>query len=188
MSIARYNGEINTEEYALGLLPVARGLASKGRGLAAAETTGSRFVSLSSAERRVILEGKLEANAMRRLEEMQLSTSGAHFVERHGSQLSLTSQYDRAALGINPTTGVVERIPSAATRFFSARDQLNTISRAEQIFANTGSRTLARQPYEFGRVAGEGYNKSLVYGTQNSARAVLNAQGKAITAFPIYGF
>jgi len=119
---------------------------------------------------------------------MQLASPGAHFVERHGSQLSLASQYDRAALGINPTTGVVERIPSAATRFFSARDQLNTISRAEQIFANTGSRTLAQRPYDFRRVIGEGYNRSLTYGTQRSAQAYVNAQGKAITAFPRYGY
>lgn len=77
---------------------------------------------MSSAECRVILESKLEANAMRRLEEMELSR-GAHFVERHGSQLSLASQYDRAALGINPTTGVVGRIPPIAYkhRFLVAR-------------------------------------------------------------------
>lgn len=106
---------------------------------------------MSSAERRVILEGKLEANAMRRLEEMQLATPGAHFVERHGAQLTLSSQLDRVTMGINPTTGLIQRTPISATRFFSARDQLSAITRAEQIFANTGNPLLAQQPIRFGR-------------------------------------
>jgi len=147
----------------------------------------SRFAGLSSAERRAILETKLEANAMRRLQELQIATPGAHFLERHGSQLSLASQYDRVAFGVNPTTGVVGSKPPSATRFFSARDQLNAIIRAEQIFANTGSQQLAARPYQFGRVIGEGYDKSLVYGTQNSAIVRVDAQGKAYTAFPWFG-
>jgi len=148
----------------------------------------SRFANLSSAQRRIILEQKLEANAMRRLEEKQLATPGAHFVEKHGAQLSLASQYNRAAYGINPTTGAIQNIPPSATKFFSARDQLNVINRAEQIFVNTGNKTKAQQLYKFDRVIGEGYNSSLVYGTQTSAQARLNAQGKVITAFPKYGF
>ncbi|RHW16874.1 hypothetical protein D1610_14290 [Sphingomonas gilva] len=192
-TLAVIRGDATTGDYinvGASLVPGVAKLVTKAAEAAPVVTrvAESRFASLTPAERRVILEGKLEANAMRRLEEMQQATSGAHFVERHGSQLSLASQYDRAALGINPTTGAVERIPSAATRFFSARDQLNTITRAEQIFANTGSTRLAQRPYEFGRVIGEGYNRSLTYGTQMSAQAYLNAQGRAITAFPRYGY
>lgn len=143
---------------------------------------------MSSLERRAILETKLEANAMRRLEEMQLATPGAHFVERHGAQLSLASQFDRAAFGINPTTGA-QSYATTATRFLSARDQLNAITRAEQIFANTGLVTLARQPISFGRVIGEGYQVgTLQYGTQTQAIVRLNAQGKAYTAYPRYGY
>lgn len=196
IAIRAYNGDLHWDD-SLAALPVfgkAASLIAEAKflarlpGVGVVETTASRFAGMSSAERRVILEGKLEANAMRRLEEMQQATPGAHFVERHGSQLSLASQYDRAAFGINPTTGVVERIPSAATRFVSARDQLSAITRAEQIFVNTGDRLLARQPIGFGRVIGEGYNRSLTYGTQRSAQVFVNPQGRAVTAFPVYGF
>ena len=106
-------------------------------------------------------------------------------MERHGSKLSLASQYDRAAFGINPTSGARGPIPPSATRFFSARDQLNAINRAEQIFKNTGSRTFAERQYKFGRVIGDGYD--LTYGTQNSAIVKVNGQGQAYTAFPWFG-
>lgn len=66
---------------------------------------------------------KAEANATRRLLEMESSTPGAHFADRHGAHLPLSSQYNRAASGINPTTGVVQNIPLAATHFYSSRVQ-----------------------------------------------------------------
>ncbi|MEO9129793.1 MAG: hypothetical protein ABI240_01155, partial [Sphingomonas sp.] len=60
------------------------------------------------------------------------------------------------------------------------------IKQAEQIFATTGDRVLAERPIDFGRVIGEGYNRSSGYGTQTSAQVYLNLQGKAITAFPVF--
>lgn len=60
--------------------------------------------------------------------------------------------------------------------------------RAEQIFANTGSATLARQPIDFGRTTGEGYKVgTLQYGKQTQAIGRVNPQGKAYTAYPRYG-
>ena len=148
----------------------------------------AKWGNLNVAERRELLVSKAESNAMRRLEEMQNATPGAHFVERHGSQLTLMSQYDRAALGINPTTGA-QSYATTATRFFSARDQLYAITRAEQIYANTGSVTLAREPMSFGRVIGEGYEvRTLNYGLQTQVIVRLNPQGKAYTAYPRYGY
>lgn len=119
---------------------------------------------------------------------MEASTPGAHFAERHGAHLPLTSQYNRAASGINPTTGVVQNIPLATTHFYSSRVQLNAINRAEQIFINNpGKPSLAQVPQTFRSPIGQGYDRALKYGEQYSAQAWLNSSGKARTAYPIFG-
>jgi hypothetical protein len=113
-----------------------------------------------------------EANAYRRLQEIESSIPGAHFLEKHGAQTSLQSQLARAQYGTNPTTGVIEissngkpKLPSSATRFLSNRDQLSAIDRAQNIFRLTGDTTLAESPIKFDYLIGEGYKKtSLAYG------------------------
>ena len=113
------------------------------------DTTGSRvdegeppLPKLTGDQRRARIDELAEANAYRRLDEMEKSTEGAHFLKKHGKQTSLESQRDRAMTGRNPATGEIERyttgskagqpkIPTAATRFFSYRDQLNVIQRAK---------------------------------------------------------
>ena len=148
----------------------------------------AKWGHLSSAERSALTQAKLEANAYRRLQDIQSKTPGAHFLERHGAQLDLQSQYDRAALGINPTTGAQQFTPPSATRFLSHRDQLNAIQRSEQIFANTGDISLAEAPMKFDYIIGSGYQRvTLDYGVSYSAQVYLNAFGKVKTAFPIWG-
>ena len=129
---------------------------------------------------------------------MEANTPGAHFLEKHGAQTTLSSQYQRASTGSNPTTGTIEtyskgkkagqpKIPSAATRYTSHRDQLNAIERAIQIFKNTGSTDLSNRPIEMNRVIGEGYQKgTLKHGTQTQATTILDKTGKPITSFPEY--
>ncbi len=150
---------------------------------------------LSSSERWVLLQNKAEANAARRLMEMQATTPGAHYFEKHGAQLSLQSQFDRAAYGLNPTTGA-SGYATTATRFFNHRDQLNTIMRAELIYSQAPSLyqgltrlELAQSPTVFKYVVGSGFQKNtLNYGIQYSGRAFINPiSGRAITAFPVWG-
>lgn len=144
---------------------------------------------LTSSERTALTQTKLEANAFRRLEELQAATPKAHFLERHGAQLSLQSQFDRAAFGINPTTGVQQFVPPSATRFLSNRDQLNAITRAEHIFATTSDISLARAPIRFDSIIGTGYQSgTLNYGTSTYVQVGLNGSGKAVTAYPIWGW
>lgn len=104
-----------------------------------------------------------EANAARRLQELEASIPGAHFVEKHGAQTTLQAQLERAQFGRNPTTGIVEtypngnpKIPSSATRFFSNGDQLNAIHRAQNTFDITGDVTLAERPIQFDYLMGRG--------------------------------
>ncbi|MGG0757012.1 hypothetical protein [Brevibacillus laterosporus] len=44
---------------------------------------------------------------MPRLQDLENSISGAHFLKRHGAQTTLQSQYDYVKQGMNPTTDEV---------------------------------------------------------------------------------
>ena len=149
---------------------------------------------LTGEQRRARIDELAEANAYRRLDEMEKSTRGAHFLEKHGKQTSLESQRERAMTGRNPTTGVIERytsgrkagqpkIPSAATRFISYRDQLNAIHRAQLIFRRNGH-AASKEPMNMGKQIGEGYKRGgLVYGKQKDAVVILNETGAPITTY-----
>lgn len=154
----------------------------------------SNAVDTGSAARLARIDELAEANAYRRLQEIESSVPSAHFLEKHGAQTTLQSQLERAQFGRNPTTGVVEtypngkpKIPSSATRFLSNRDQLNAIDRAQNIYRVTGDMALAERPIKFDYLIGEGYRKStLTYGNSYSAQ-VWFRKGQVNTAFPIWG-
>ncbi|MFL1553569.1 RHS repeat domain-containing protein, partial [Pseudomonas sp. D47] len=149
---------------------------------------------LTRVERQARIDEIAEKSAHRRLEEIETAHPNAHFLEKHGAQTTLDSQHERVQTAKNPSTGVIERyldgkkkgepkIPSAATRFLSHRDQLNAIYRAQLIFRRTNLET-SREPMEMGRIIGEGYKKqSLQYGKQTKARVILDKDGNPITAF-----
>ncbi|MFP3497937.1 RHS repeat-associated core domain-containing protein, partial [Pseudomonas sp. SIMBA_059] len=149
---------------------------------------------LNRAQRQARIDELAEANAHRRLSELEASISGAHFLERHGAQTSLESQLERVMTARNPTTGAIEtfdrgrragqpRPPSAATHFVSHRDQLNAIDRAILVFKLTG-RANTSASMDMGKIIGEGYKRDgLIYGTQRKAVVYLDNDGKPITAF-----
>lgn len=149
---------------------------------------------LTRAQRQVRIDELAEANAHRRLTELEASIPGAHFVEKHGAQTSLESQLERVETGRNPTTGEIETFdrgrragrpkpPSAATHFFSHRDQFNAIERAVLIFKLNG-RAEASKPINMGKIIGEGYKRDgLEYGKQTNAVIYFNSDGKPITAY-----
>ncbi|MGZ7458195.1 RHS repeat-associated core domain-containing protein [Pseudomonas sp. Ma2-10] len=165
------------------------------------DTTGARvdegepaLPKLTGDQRRARIDELAEANAYRRLDEMERATPGAHFLEKHGKQTSLASQRERATTGRNPTTGAIERytsgrragqpkIPSAATRFISYRDQLNAIHRAQLIFRRNGH-AASKEPMNMGKQIGEGYKRGgLVYGKQTDAVVILDRAGAPITTY-----
>ncbi|KQM54725.1 hypothetical protein ASE80_20005 [Pseudomonas sp. Leaf15] len=149
---------------------------------------------LGRAQRQARINELGEANAHRRLSELERSIPGAHFLEKHGAQTSLESQLERVITARNPTTGEIEtftrgrnagqpRPPSAATHFLSHRDQLNAIDRAILIFKLNG-RADIQAPMDMGKIIGEGYKRdSLEYGKQRKAIVYFNSNGKPITAF-----
>ncbi|MBT2373484.1 RHS repeat-associated core domain-containing protein, partial [Pseudomonas fluorescens] len=146
------------------------------------------------AERQARIDELAEANAYRRLDELERSTPGAHFLEKHGAQTSLESQLERVVSARNPTTQEVEtfdrgrragqpRPPSAATHFLSHRDQLNAIYRAQLIFKLTNL-SMSGKPIDMRKIIGEGYKREgFEYGKQTKARVILDENGKPITAY-----
>lgn len=115
-------------------------------------------------------------------------------MEKHGAQTTRGSQLERVRSGKNPTTGEIERyiggnkdgepkIPTAATRYLSHRDQLNAIYRARLILRRTNLET-SREPMNMGKIIGEGYKKnSFEYGKQSKAIVILDINGNPITAY-----
>ncbi|VEF10077.1 Rhs family protein [Pseudomonas fluorescens] len=148
---------------------------------------------MTAQERRARIDEVAEENAHRRLDEMERATQGAHFLEKHGAQTTLRSQFERIMSGKNPTTGIIEiynggpnhgqpKIPSAATHFLSHRDQLNAIYRAKLILRRTDLQT-SRRPMDMGKIIGEGYTKDGIYGQQRKAVVILKANGNTVTSY-----
>ncbi|WP_308908730.1 RHS repeat-associated core domain-containing protein [Pseudomonas canadensis] len=149
---------------------------------------------LTRAKRQERIDELAEANAYRRLDELEKATPGAHFLEKHGAQTTLASQLERLNTARNPTTGTIERYtsgpnvgepkyPPAATHYLSHRDQLNSIYRAQLIFRRNGL-AASLQPMDMGKIIGEGYSRtSMEYSQQRKARVILNNQGKPKTAY-----
>ncbi|WP_416363896.1 RHS repeat-associated core domain-containing protein [Pseudomonas sp. NFX183] len=149
---------------------------------------------MSRAERQARIDELTEANAYRRLNELEKLTPGAHFLEKHGAQTTLESQLERLQTARNPTTGIIEvytsgpnigqpKYPPAATRYLSHKDQLNAIFRAQLIFRRNGHAASLR-PMNMGRVIGDGYSADgMQYGQKRNARVILNSQGNPKTAY-----
>uniref|UniRef100_UPI000AA82A2F RHS repeat-associated core domain-containing protein n=1 Tax=Pseudomonas mediterranea TaxID=183795 RepID=UPI000AA82A2F len=151
---------------------------------------GEPRLPMTAEQRRARIDELAEANAYRRLDEMEKSIEGAHFLEKHGAQTALDAQLKRVETGRNPGTGEIDfyqngqpAIPSAATRFFSHRDQLNAIHRAQLIFRRAGL-IASKKPIEMGRVVGEGFKREgLEYSQQTKAIVILNGNGLPKTAY-----
>ncbi|MHA6787392.1 RHS repeat-associated core domain-containing protein [Pseudomonas bijieensis] len=155
---------------------------------------GEPRLPMTAEQRRARIDELGEANAYRRLDEMEKSIEGAHFLEKHGAQTTLDSQLERVKTGRNPGTGEIDvytngkkkgepAIPPAATRFFSHRDQLNAIHRAQLIFRRAGLME-SKKPIDMGKVVGEGYKLDGVeYGHQTKAVVILDKNGLPKTAY-----
>ncbi|WP_043051557.1 RHS repeat-associated core domain-containing protein, partial [Pseudomonas fluorescens] len=155
---------------------------------------GPALPQLPRSQRQARIDELAEANAYRRLKEIEQAFPRAHFLEKHGAQTTPGSQLERVRSGKNPTTEEIERyiggrkdgepkIPTAATRYFSHRDQLNAIYRAQLIFKYTNLQT-SRRPINMGKIIGEGYKKNnFEYGRQNKAIVILDNDGNPITAY-----
>ncbi|MBA6046774.1 rhs family protein [Pseudomonas lactis] len=149
---------------------------------------------LTRTQRQARIDELAEANAYRRLKEIEQTFPRAHFLEKHGAQTTPDSQLERVRTGKNPTTEEIERyiggrkdgepkIPTAATRYFSHRDQLNAIYRAQLIFKHTNLQ-ISRRPMNMGKIIGEGYKKNnFEYERQSKAIVILDNNGNPITAY-----
>ncbi|EHS56355.1 YD repeat-containing protein, partial [Paenibacillus sp. Aloe-11] len=159
-----------------------------------ADSLREKYSHLTPSERATRLQQLAEANAYRRLQDLENSIPGAHFLQKHGAQTTLQSQLDRVQYAVNPTTKQIEtyrdgrlKRPSSATKFMSHRDQINMIERAQRIYDNTGDRLLAEKPITYRDIIGSGYQRNtLDYGVSYTGQVFL-PNGQPVTAFPIWG-
>ncbi|WP_373777551.1 RHS repeat domain-containing protein, partial [Glaesserella sp.] len=140
----------------------------------------SKYSHLTREQRQARINELAEANAHRRLQEMQAQNPRSHFLDRHGAQTTLQQQQVRAQTGLNPE-GSQGRVPPAATRFLSHRDQLNAIQRAQTIYRQTGK---PAPSVRFTSVVGEGYRGTQYFQTQQAKVVFRGSENDIITAFP----
>jgi RHS repeat-associated protein len=110
------------------------------------------------------------------------SKTGGHFLSRHGSQTSLSSQYMRAISGLSPDGEVSSSVNSS--RFFSDKLQLEAVNQANAQFAATGKSTFT---FDMGKLIGEGYLKgggAGSYRTTTQVQAVYK-NGQLNTLYPL---
>jgi hypothetical protein len=155
---------------------------------------GEPTLPMTAEQRRARIDELAEANAYRRLDEMEQSIPGAHFLQKHGAQTTAEAQLERVTTGRNPGTGEIEiytygnnigqpKIPSAATRFTSHRDQLNAIYRTKLVFRRNDLFE-STKPIDFGRTIGNGYKRDgLQYKEYQHAIVILNGNGDPKTAY-----
>ncbi|MEW4367063.1 hypothetical protein [Aliikangiella maris] len=155
-----------------------------------AEALRAKWGDLSGSERSALVQAKAEANAGRRLAELEQST-GAHFKTSHGADVTPIQHRKRARLGINPRPEVTNRSRQNSTGFLSNRDQLNIMNRASLIRSRADNPHLVNDiVFEHPDVIGTGFSKRVFSLNENlsyMSRVRFNAQsGNMFTAFPIH--
>ena len=159
------------------------------------EALREKYAHLTPTQRSARLEQLAEANAYRHLQELESSIPGAHFLQKHGAHTSMEAQLDRATTGRNPTTGRIDTygngrpsIPTAATKFYSHRDQWNIIQRAQHILDTTGRIIDAQKPISSRYIIGGGYQRgTLDYADSYTSVVYFNENKQPKTAFPQWG-
>jgi hypothetical protein len=155
-----------------------------GLGLSRIPFIKSRLTAVAGPVRQgsaVSLTDRLEANAARRLAEVQADAGPkSHFFSRHGAQTGLEQQYDRATTGLTPDGFAGPKVDSG--RFLSHRAQLNAVQAAQEIYLRTGKKVFT---FDAGYVIGEGFLKDAIALVRTTnVRVVFNASGKIKTLFP----
>jgi hypothetical protein len=123
----------------------------------------------------------IEANAGRQLAAMEATTSGAHYLSRHGAGTTLAQQETRALTGLTPD-GVLQKTAQDASRFLSHQLQLQSIQRAQTIFNQTGNNVVK---FNMGQIVGEGYLRGGSSVIQSSDVRAIFKGGNLITIFPL---
>ena len=125
-----------------------------------------------------------ENNAQKLLNKMsadaKLINPNTHFLERHGSQTTMSEQMVRARTGLTPDGH--QGHPVDSTKFLTARDQLRSIERAKTIRAQTVANVVN---FNMESIIGDGYRVgggSAI--TTNKVRVVFK-NGLPYTTFPI---
>ena len=125
------------------------------------------------------LGSKLEANAGRRLAELEKANSGAHFLSRHGAATTLEEQYTRATTGLTPEGFSGRAVDSS--RFLSNQAQLSAVQRAQTIFQQTGRSSFSFQMEE---IVGEGFLRGGGELVRTSNVQAVFRNGRLLTVFP----
>ena len=99
------------------------------RNMSRGEMLRNKYSNLSREDRLARIDDLAEANAGRRLSEMEAGNPGAHFYSRHGADTSIIQQQRRATTGYTPDG--YSGVPRDSSRFMSNREQLRVMQRAD---------------------------------------------------------
>ena len=124
----------------------------------------------------------LEANAGRRLAEMEAANPGSHFLSRHGAGTTLQQQYVRATTGLTPDG--LPGMPRDSSRFFSNQLELQAATRAQTIFQQTGRNSFT---FNMGVPVGNGYLKGGGPVVQTTRVTAAFRNGQLWTIYPRIG-
>jgi hypothetical protein len=136
----------------------------------------------------VVKDAAKEAEAAKRLEAAQASSvtaNNAHFLDRHGADVTLEQLYIRARTGVTPD-GDVKKQPVDSSRFLSHEAQEKAYDRA---LADAGKRDPIKNSLDFDMddFVGDGIkaDNDFTYFASKRVRVFYDTQGRIISIFPI---
>jgi len=180
---------------------VAAGDALGGAGLTLGAGAMGKAITQAGADARLSAKAAgLNDDAIRAAENLATTkallqletTSGGHFVSRHGEQLTDQQLIDRATKGILPDmpAGTYTPRPSDATRWASNTDMAEAITQAEKLYLADPAKYNKLQgkvTFDMGRIVGDGYTSGTAQHMGASTVTVVfkPSTGKPSTAYPV---
>ncbi|GEM_PF-991257 len=178
---------------------VAAGDALGGAGLTIGAGAMGKAITQAGADARLSAKAAgLSSDAINAAEDLAITkallqletTSGGHFVSRHGEQLTDQQLIDRAVRGILPDmpNATPERTLRDATRWASNSDMSDAIMQAEKMYlANPSFYKDGVVKFDMGRIVGDGYTKGTA---QHMGASMVEVRfnttiGKPYTAYPV---
>jgi RHS repeat-associated protein len=151
-----------------------------GRAILGATATVEAENLATNPTHRQQLSALIEKNANNVIQTLESTTPRAHYLARHGPQVTFDQLFTRATTGITPE-GLQGPIVNSSA-FFNNQIMLNAIQRAQTIYSNTG---VSNFQFNLGVPVGYGILRGgtgLVSTT--NVQAIFNRSGQLITLFP----
>jgi RHS repeat-associated protein len=138
-------------------------------------------------ELRIKREKLAEANAQRRMQELESLDQSSHFNSRHGAATTRADQQFRALTGFS-ADGNLGRL-NHGSKYLTFRDMLNATQKAQSRYLRTGETRFNIEVSPVGKYLGEGFRTSdpFILRYSNTARFIFNSSGNILTSYPNIG-